>query len=246
MTADLSLPLAFLAGLLSFLSPCVLPLIPSYLSILGGVGINNPAAEQRADRPRFLLAALGFSLGFSVVFVFVGIVITAAFNFMGGVMRQLTIAGGIVVIVLGLNIVFNFLSFLNYEKRPFFNHRIFRHAAVNSFPRVAAAFIAGAAFATGWTPCIGPILAGIFFMAGQSGNTAAAVMHLSVYSLGLALPFIAVALFFDTFLKRLPSLRRHMALIQRISGIVLIIIGISILSGHFSAFNILAQRMTLG
>jgi cytochrome c-type biogenesis protein len=83
-------------------------------------------------------------------------------------------------------------------------------------------------------------------MAGQSGNTAAAVMHLSVYSLGLALPFIAVALFFDTFLKRLPSLRRHMALIQRISGITLIIIGIMILSGHFSAFNILAQRMIFG
>jgi len=243
MTVELSLFLAFAAGLLSFLSPCVLPLIPSYLSVLGGVGLNSPVS-----RPQLFRAAAGFVLGFSVVFITLGILISATFHLMGGTIRYIIWAGGIVVIILGFNVIFDFLSFLNYEKRPFFQ-RSFNKAKFSGFRRfgnIAAAFIAGAAFATGWTPCIGPILTGILFMAGQSGQTTTAVFYLALYSAGLAVPFILVALFFESFLKRAGRLRAHLPVIRRVSGIVLIVIGIMILTGHYSAFNILAQRMIFG
>lgn len=241
--------LAFAAGLLSFLSPCVLPLIPSYLGILGGVGINSPGSgAPTVDRSRLLPAAAGFVLGFSVVFIALGIVISATFYLMGGVTRYITWAGGIIVIVLGFNILFDFFSFLNYEKRPLLQG-LFKGRRLSGPSRaggIATAFAAGAAFATGWTPCIGPILTGILFMAGQGGATGTAVLYLTVYSAGLAIPFILVALFFDSFLKHASRFRSRLPLIRRVSGILLIGIGLMILTGHYSTFNILAQRMIFG
>ena len=248
MTGDLSLFLAFAAGLLSFLSPCVLPLIPSYLGILGGVGFAPNGQLPAVSRPRLLQAAAGFVLGFSAVFITLGVLISATFHLMGGITRYITWAGGIIIIVLGFNVIFDFISFLNYEKRPLFQ-RLFNRDTFSSFRRfggMPAAFIAGAAFAAGWTPCVGPILAGILFMAGQSGQTATAVLFLAAYSAGLAVPFILVARFFDSFLKHAGRLRSHLPLIQRISGIVLIVMGIMILTGHYSAFNILVQRFISG
>jgi len=254
MTEDLSLFMAFAAGLLSFLSPCVLPLIPSYLSILGGVGLGaktgaTAAAQstngQRPDsyRSRLLLAAAGFVLGFSTVFITLGILISATFSLMGGIMTYINWAAGIIVIILGLNIIFDFISFLNYEKRPLFKGTLFQDQRLGAIP---TAFIAGAAFATGWTPCIGPILTSILLMAGQSGETGTAVVFLAVYSSGLALPFLLVALFFDSFLKNAARFRSHLPLIRRVSGVLLIIIGIMILSGRYSALNILIQKMIFG
>ena len=231
--------LAFAAGLLSFLSPCVLPLIPSYLSILGGVGLNAP------NRSQLLRTAVSFVLGFSAVFIALGILISATFHLMGGITRYITWVGGIIVIVLGLNVIFDFFSFLNYEKRPFLQ-RLFQDQRFFDSSRLAAAFVAGAAFATGWTPCIGPILTGILFMAGQSGQTGTAVFFLAAYSAGLALPFVLAALFFDSFLKHASRLRSYLPLVQRVSGIILVAIGLMILTGHYSAFTILAQRLTFG
>ena len=168
-------------------------------------------------------------------------------------------AAGIIVIVLGLNIIFDFLAFLNYEKRPFMQKGAFAPMGSgrpgltrNSekthlvFRSMSAAFIAGAAFATGWTPCIGPILTGILFMASQSGKTGIAAFYLAVYSAGLALPFLLAAVFFDSFLKHASRLRSHLPLIRRISGILLIIMGIMILSGRYSMLNGLIQKSVLG
>ena len=230
ITADLSLILVFAAGLLSFFSPCVLPLIPSYFSILGGVGLG---------KHRLVQTAAAFVLGFSAVFIILGILVSATFFLMGGISKYINWAAGIIVIILGLNIIFDFISFLNYEKRPLFQKKMRAGLGALSMP---AAFIAGAAFGAGWTPCIGPVLTAILLMAGQSGKTAVAVWYLAVYSAGLALPFILVALFFDSFLKRASSLRSHLPLIKRISGILLIIIGIMILTGRYSALNILIQK----
>ena len=243
MASDLSLLLVFAAGILSFLSPCVLPLIPSYLSILGGFGLGknegpSPSSESPVPfQPSLLLAAFGFVLGFSAVFITLGILVSTTFHLMGGISRYINWAAGIIVIVLGLNIIFDFLSFLNYEKRPLFKKQM--HQGVRGMP---AAFFAGAAFGAGWTPCIGPILTGILLMAGQSGKTFTAVFYLLVYSGGLALPFLLAALFFNSFLKHGSRIRSYLPLIRRISGILLIVIGIMILTGRYSALNILLQK----
>lgn len=239
--ADLSILLAFAAGLLSFLSPCVLPLIPSYFSILGGVGIGgkNQTQTSASSRPVLLQTATAFVLGFSAVFITLGILVSATFSLMGGITKYINWAAGIIVIILGINIIFDFLSFMNYEKRPFFQKQM---KSGGGFMRLPAAFIAGAAFGAGWTPCIGPVLTAILFMAGQSGKTGVAVWYLAVYSAGLALPFLLVALFFDSFLKNASKLRAHLPMIRRVSGILLIIIGIMILTGRYSALNMLIQK----
>ena len=230
MTEDISLFLAFSAGLLSFLSPCVLPLIPSYLSILGGVGLG---------RSRLILAAAGFVLGFSTVFITLGILVSATFSLMGGLLTYINRAAGIIVIILGLNVIFDFLSFLNYEKRPFLSKRLHEAPHLGNIP---AAFIAGAAFGAGWTPCIGPILTSILFLAGQSGKIPAAACYLAVYCAGLALPFLFAAIFFDLFLKHSSRFRSHFPLIRRVSGILLIFMGIMILTGSYSVLNAWLQK----
>ena len=260
MIGDLSLFLVFAAGTLSFLSPCVLPLIPSYLSILGGLGLNRnlPDGQQTSSRSGLVRTSAAFIIGFSAVFVTLGILVSATFALMGGIVTYINRAAGIIVIVLGINVIFDFISFLNYEKRPFLqkgfaggnfssgsastdagNRRGFR--ALGAVP---AAFIAGAAFAVGWTPCIGPVLTTILLMAGQSGKTGIAAGYLVLYSAGLGLPFFLAALFFDSFMKHSLRLRKHMIFIRRISGIILIIIGIMILFGQYSALNVQIQRLT--
>jgi len=253
MIEEFSLFLAFAAGLLSFFSPCVLPLIPSYLSILGGIGLSGMGEERGlkklaqarssgVSKPRLLRSAAGFVLGFSAVFITLGILVSATFFLMGGIMKYINWAAGIIVIVLGLNVLFDFLSFVNYEKRPFLG-KVMR-ADMNG--RGAAAFIAGAAFGAGWTPCIGPILTTILLMAGQSGKTLLAVFYLAVYSSGLALPFLLAALFFDSFFKHGARLRSALPVIRRISGILLVVIGALILTGRYSALNALIQKQVLG
>ena len=252
MTDEVPLFLAFFAGLLSFLSPCVLPLIPSYLSILGGAGLEKNGLEKTGldkndrnprDNPvyrrRLVWTAAAFVLGFSTVFIILGILISSTFLLIGGVSRYINLAAGIIVIILGINLCIDFFSFLNYEKRPFLGLYLGQKNKIHL--SAAAAFIAGAAFGTGWTPCIGPVLTGILLMASQSGQTPRAVLYLALYSAGLALPFLGAAAFLDFFLKQARQLHSHLALIQRISGVILIIIGISILTGRYSAFNILIQ-----
>lgn len=225
--------LAFTAGLLSFVSPCVLPLIPSYLGILGGVGLDSPGGEVSArGRPRLLGAAAGFVLGFSIVLVAFSILISTAFHFMGGITTYIIWVGGIIVIILGFNILFNFLPFLNHEKRPLFQ-RLDNRKRLPVLPRlgsIAAAFIAGSVFAIGWTPCIGPVLTGVLFMAGQSGEIGTAIFYMAMYSAGLAIPFVLVALFFDSFLKHTSRFHSYLHLVRRVSGVLLIVIGLMILA----------------
>jgi cytochrome c-type biogenesis protein len=246
MTEGLSLLLVFSAGLLSFLSPCVLPLIPSYLSILGGLGIDKEIIEKKeSTRFRLFFPAAGFVLGFSFVFITLGILVSKTFFFMGGISGYINLAAGIIVIVLGFNVLFDFFKFINYEKRPFLLKWMKPGTVGKSSFGSLAAFFAGAAFGAGWTPCIGPILTGILLMAGQGGKTGTAVFYLAVYSAGLAVPFLLTALFLDFFIKRGSALRSGLPLIRRISGILLIIIGLLIIAGKYSALNILIQKATL-
>ena len=232
-----SVLLTFAAGLLSFFSPCVLPLIPSYLSILGG-GISAADNEQ-TNKKRFalLITTFCFILGFTAVFIILSVIISTTFLLMGSAGKYIRIAAGVIVIILGINYIFDFIAVLNYEKR-FHLTKKDRH----SLKRLTGAFLAGAAFGAGWTPCIGPILAGVLFLAGQSGQTGIAALYLALYSLGLGIPFILAALFFDRYLVPAKWFREKLPLIKKISGCLLIIIGILILTNQFSALNIALQR----
>jgi cytochrome c-type biogenesis protein len=234
---ELSAFLAFGAGLLSFLSPCVFPLIPSYLFFVGGMGLDGSSAEDnesRAGKGPVLGKTAFFVLGFSAVFVITSIVLSSLIVASGATF--IDIAAGIVVIILGLNVLFDFLKFLNYEKRFHLNRM------PGSRGGFAGAFLVGAAFGAGWTPCVGPILGSMLLLAGQSGRPGMAAFYLVLYSAGLGLPFLAAALFFDRFLAGAQKIKKHLPLIQKTSGVLLVCTGLLILSGRFQAINILIQK----
>jgi cytochrome c-type biogenesis protein len=222
----LSLPAAFTAGILSFLSPCVLPLVSSYLVFLSG----NRAGETPGSQNRGYLVAstLSFILGFSAVFIVLSILFSLFMFILGGLGGVINIVSGGIIITLGLNMIFNFIPFLNYEKR---RHPLRRPQTL------LGSFAVGLAFGAGWTPCIGPVLGSILLLAGQSGRLVLSVLYLAAYSLGLALPFMLAALFWESLLKHLAALRSRVSLIQRISGVFLIGIGLFMMLGRFKTLN---------
>ena len=223
---QLNVGTAFLAGLVSFVSPCVLPLIPAYLSFLTGSSLEELKAEERAtQRLRVLMHALAFVCGFTVVFVLIGLSASA----IGGVFSQYkeTIAriGGIVVILLGLNMIGVF-------KIPFLmrDTRLQVQRANRSF---FASFIVGIGFAAGWSPCIGPILSAILLLASQE-QLAPATFLLLVYSLGLAVPFLITAAAITQALGALGRIKRYLPAIEATAGAFLVATGIVILTGTFT------------
>jgi cytochrome c-type biogenesis protein len=217
--------IAFAAGLLSFLSPCVLPLIPSYLFFIGGTAQGDGAGKLR------IFARTGFFVaGFSAVFIVLSILVSTVLLFFNS--KYFDIAAGTIVIVLGFNIIFDFLKFLNYEKRP----------ALKKPASLIGAFVAGAAFGAGWTPCVGPILGSILLLAGRSGSLPFAAFCLVLYSAGFGIPFLAAAFFFDRFLSGAAFFKKHLRVIQIASGILLIATGILMVSGRFSALGALLAK----
>jgi cytochrome c-type biogenesis protein len=217
--------MVFAAGLLSFLSPCVLPLIPSYLGILGGIGVKGAPGRNRLIR-----GTAFFVLGFSAVFIAMSIAVSRIM-FFGG--RFIQIAAGIIVIFMGLQILFNIFGFLNYEKRFQVS------GAGRSF---GGCFLAGMAFGAGWTPCIGPVLTGVLILASRDGRLAKAAAYLAVYSLGLGLPFMLASVFLQFFLAKLSSFSKAFGLIKKVSGALLVALGFLILSGSFNWLNGFFQR----
>jgi len=218
MTENISIFIAFGAGALSFLSPCVLPLIPSYLCVIGG----SPSSTE--DRPRLIARTISFISGFSVVFIVLSIIFSSTFILINNIFQYINLVSGIIVIILGLNIVFDFLSLLNYEKRFHLKNK----------PKgLIGAFLAGGAFGAGWTPCVGPVLTGILFLAANSGHVWRSVIYLIFYSAGLGLPFLLASFFFNAFVKISAKLRTYIPLIRRISGVLLIVIGVLIITGRY-------------
>jgi len=230
---DVSFAVAFGAGLLSFLSPCVLPLIPGYLSFVSGAGTEE--IRSGSKRAGVFYRTLFFVLGFSAVFVALGIVFSGGGMLVAGKSnRILSIVAGSIVIVLGLNTMFDFLRFLNTEAK----------AHVSNKPTSAAgAFVVGMAFGAGWTPCIGPILASILFMAARSGGTLNAVLLLGTYSAGLALPFLGAGLFFDRLSPLWAWFKRHGRGVRIVSGLLLVAIGLSMALGRLTAINATFSRL---
>ena len=216
--------ISFGAGLISFLSPCVLPLIPGYISYISGSSLSQLVEKKNVNLTPIIL----FTLGFSVIFIIFG----AASTFLGQVLLQnsyeLRIASGLVIVVLSLHIIgiLN-LKFLNYEKR-------FQTNINTSF---YSPILIGMAFAFGWTPCIGPILGSILVLAATEENINRGILLLISYSLGLALPFILSGYLIQKFLIFSKNFRKNIDLVSKIGGIILLITGILILTNQLQALG---------
>jgi cytochrome c-type biogenesis protein len=226
MTSDPSMPAAFLAGLLSFLSPCVLPLVSSWLVYLSGAEAGD--AGPARGRSRLILSTLCFILGFSVVFVLLSLLFSGVFMLLGRLSALLNIIAGIIIVLFGLNMLGNFIPFLNYEKR----------LHLSGSPRnFLGSFTVGLAFGAGWTPCVGPILGSILLLAGQSGELLFSAACLAAYSAGLGLPFLGAAFFWGVLFKRRSRPRALTPAIQKISGLFLVAIGVFMMLGRFKTLN---------
>ncbi|MBN2810081.1 MAG: cytochrome c biogenesis protein CcdA [Deltaproteobacteria bacterium] len=228
-TSQISLLIAFTAGVFSFISPCVLPLIPSYLTYITGISFDELVENHsRSVRRRTLFHSLFFILGFTLVFVALGASATYVGNFFQENQATIRRVGGVVVILLGLHItgLFKF-KLLEREKRFEFNDKPLGY--------LGSVFV-GIAFAAGWTPCIGPILASILLYASTSENVGSGIFLLVAYSLGLGLPFLLSALAFNTFLTYFSRFNRYLRIVSIISGIFLVIVGLLLIFNYLSIF----------
>ena len=225
---------AFVAGVLSFISPCVLPLIPGYISFVSGASLDDMrGAGERASRGQVLLTSTAFVLGFSLVFIALGASASAIGKF---VLRNLPLLGkvaGVVIIVFGLHTMGVFrLGFLEMEKRA--------HAQRKPAGLIGALLV-GVAFAFGWTPCIGPILMGILAIAASKNTVGQGVVLLAIYSLGLAIPFLLTSVAIDKFFAVSARIRRHYHTIEVVSGVLLVTIGVLIFTGRLTVITQLLQ-----
>jgi cytochrome c-type biogenesis protein len=225
---SVSLVTAFLAGVVSFISPCVLPIVPGYLSFISGV---NLAQYKGNETPAGLARRVGitsgaFVLGFSSVFIALGAAATLIGYYLQQYKRPLGIIGGVVIIVLGLHTAGLLkIKWLLYEKR----------ADVKSRPLgLLGAYVVGLAFAFGWTPCIGPILAAILLYASQQDTIVKGVLLLTAYSAGLGLPFIVSGLAVNGFFAAFARLRRHMQAVEYVSGALLIGVGLLLVTDRLT------------
>lgn len=224
-----ALAIALAAGVLSFLSPCVLPLIPGYLSFMTGL-TTAELADERPTLGRVIAPALLFVLGFSLVFVALG----ATASFLG---QFLSAYRSVIEVVAGLAVVAFGVLMLGIIKVPW----LYGEARVDMEKSRAfgqgASVVMGMAFAAGWTPCVGPILGTILAMAGSSGNVAQGAVLLLVYSLGLGIPFVLVAVLFGRLSGLLRALQRHSLTINRVAGVLLVIVGLLIATGRLGVLS---------
>ena len=216
--------LAFGAGLISFLSPCVLPLIPGYISYISGSSLKDLVEKKNIN----LFPIILFTIGFSIVFIIFG----AASTFLGQVLLQnsfeLRVAAGLVIIILALHIIgiIN-IKFLNYERRIHTNSNVSFYSPI----------LIGMAFAFGWTPCIGPILGSILVLASTEESLNRGIFLLFSYSLGLAIPFILSGYLMQKFLIFSKNFKKNITLVSKVGGIILLITGILILTNQLQALG---------
>lgn len=228
---DVSIPAALIAGLVSFLSPCVLPLVPPYLIYLTGATIEqvNQDGATAASKRAVMTAALMFVLGFSTVFVALG----ASASFVGGLVRawsaELSILAGIVIIIMGLH-------FLGVTRIGL----LMREGRLTAPKPVGlwGAYVMGLAFAFGWTPCIGPILAAILSIAAAEATVTKGAGLLAVYSAGLGIPFLLAAFMVKQFSSLFARMKRHLDTVERAMGVLMVVTGIGFLTGAVSSVSV--------
>ncbi len=228
---SISLFAAFIAGIISFISPCVLPLIPMYISFISGLSLEemkNGIGNKRILR-RVTISSLLFILGFSIVFILMGASVTFLGGFLLAKLSMLRRISGFIIIVFGLHITGVFrLGFLNYEKRFHFRHRP---------ARFFGPFLVGLAFAFGWTPCIGPVLSAILIYSGSQETVWQGISLLSMYSLGLGVPFFLAGIGTNTFLSFLKRIQKYHRVIEIATGVLLMIMGVLIIVDFLTVLN---------
>ncbi len=216
---------ALFAGLLSFFSPCILPLIPAYFSFITGLSLEELTEDKKETRKKVILSTLFYVAGFSFIFILFG----ASASFLGGLVSQyswiIRYIGGGIILVFGLHLlgIINIKSF-NFEKR----------AHISEKPlHLMGTFVIGMAFGAGWSPCIGPMLGSILIVAGNQDTIFKGVSLLAVYSAGLAIPFIVISFFITSILEIMKRTTKFIGIINKLSGILLIIIGLLLIFDKF-------------
>jgi len=220
--------IAMAAGLLSFLSPCVLPIVPPYLAYMGGITMGEMEGDM-SGRRRVFLSALFFVLGLSTVFLFLGFTASAFGSFFLQNQDWFVIAAGLIVMIFGMH-------FLGIFRIPIMDREM-RVDAGDRGGSALGAYVLGLAFAFGWTPCIGPQLGAILSLAASEADITRGTVLLGLYALGLGIPFLLVAAFFPRLTGVMAWMRRHMDRIERIMGLLLWTVGLMMLTGQFSDFS---------
>jgi cytochrome c-type biogenesis protein len=227
-----SLPLpiaAFVAGLVSFLSPCVLPLVPGYVSLISGAGVEELKSQESRLLRKMMLNSISFILGFSVVFITLGAISTEVGQLLARYKSTLAQVAGVVIILFGLHLTGLLrINALYADKRLH---------SVKGGSTAGGAFLIGFAFAFGWTPCVGPILAVILGFAAEQDSVVKGIALLAVYSMGLAVPFLLTAFGIERFLKFYSRFRAHMHAIEVASGVLLIALGVLLVLGRFTIIS---------
>ncbi|MCG8566707.1 MAG: cytochrome c biogenesis protein CcdA [Desulfobacterales bacterium] len=228
-TETVTFPAAFAAGLLSFLSPCVLPLIPAYFSFITGLSLDELTTDKAEIRKKVILATLAYVGGFSFVFILLG----ASASFLGGLAVQyahwIRYVGGAIVLVFGLHLLgvlkikaFQFEKRIHMQKKPI---------------HLFGTFVIGMAFAAGWTPCIGPMLGSILIVAGNQDTVLQGVWLLAIYSAGLAIPFILISIFINSMMAIMARTRKYIGLVHKISGALLVALALLLMSNKIAILS---------
>lgn len=227
---NLPLPIAaFVAGLASFLTPCVLPLVPGYVSLISGVGIEELKIQEASVLRKVMLNSLAFVIGFSIVFVTLGALSTEVGQLASQYKATLAQVAGVLVILFGLH-----LTGILRIKAFYADKRLHQ---VKGSSTAWGAFVIGFAFAFGWTPCVGPILSAILVLASAQNSVGKGILLLTIYSLGLAVPFLLTAFGIERFMKFYSGFRRYMHAVEVASGGLLILLGLLLVFGRFTLLS---------
>jgi cytochrome c-type biogenesis protein len=231
--SDIGLLTAFLAGVASFLSPCVLPLVPGYLSFISGVSIEEMVESRTVHTGKVFLTSLLFVLGFSIIFVAMGATATALGSFIQDRISILNKIAGLLIILFGLHLTGLFrIKFLMVEKRY--------HGSVGG--GFLGPVLLGMAFGFGWTPCVGPVLFAILAYAGTQETAGQGVVLLLIYSAGLGLPFLLTGVAMGSFIRFLDRFKRYFRWVELTSGLILVTLGFLVMTGYMSKLANLIPR----
>lgn len=227
MVADnINILTAFFFGLLSFISPCVLPIIPGYISFISGHTLDDLKGDNKSAARSVMLNSLVFIAGFTVIFVLMGAAATSIGQVLNDNLNLISKIAGFIIIIFGLHMIGIFkIGFLNYEKRFHLQEKKLG---------ILGSFAVGAAFAFGWTPCIGPVLAGILAIASQQETVMQGIILLFVYSLGLGIPFFLTAVSINKFFTLFNRIKKHFHTIEVVGGVMLIAVGILMMTNYLT------------